>query len=108
MNRRVLLQAGAASLFGLNVGTPFLLGRETRFGFSSVVPDELSLILVWLKGGLSTIDTLDMKPHAPAEIRGEFDPISTVVPGIQICEHLPRLAAQADLDRVVPGRDSRR
>jgi hypothetical protein len=53
-----------------------------------------SVILVNLTGGLSHIDSLDMKPDAPAEIRGEFKPIPTAVTGIQVCEHLPRLAAQ--------------
>jgi hypothetical protein len=49
---------------------------------------------VLLTGGPSHIDTLDLKPEAPAEIRGEFRPIATAVPGIQICEHLPRLATR--------------
>ena len=52
-----------------------------------------SVILVLLTGGPSHIDTLDMKPEAPAEIRGEFKPIRTSVSGIHICEHLPRLAS---------------
>ena len=51
-----------------------------------------SVILVNLTGGLSHLDSLDMKPDAPAEIRGEFKPIATAVPGIQVCEHLPQLA----------------
>ena len=45
--------------------------------------------MIWLRGGPSHIDSYDMKPDAPAEIRGEFKPIATNVPGIQICEHLP-------------------
>lgn len=53
-----------------------------------------SVILVNLAGGLSHIDTLDMKPDAPVEIRGEFKPISTDVPSVQICEHLPLLATR--------------
>src|SRR5207237_239690 len=53
-----------------------------------------SVILVLLTGGPSQLDTLDMKPDAPAEIRGEFQPIATSVPGIHVCEHLPRLAAR--------------
>jgi hypothetical protein len=52
----------------------------------------VSLIYVFLKGGLSTIDTWDMKPNAPAEIRGEFDPINTRIAGTQLCEHLPKMA----------------
>jgi hypothetical protein len=53
-----------------------------------------SVILVNLTGGLSHIDSLDMKPDAPAEIRGEFKPVATTVPGVQVCEHLPMLAAR--------------
>jgi hypothetical protein len=54
-----------------------------------------SVILVFLTGAPSHHDTFDLKPDAPAEVRGEFHPIATSVPGIQICEHLPRLAARA-------------
>jgi len=53
-------------------------------------------ILLWMGGGPSQLDMLDLKPEAPAEIRGEFKPIATNVKGIQICEHLPLLAKQAD------------
>jgi hypothetical protein len=48
-----------------------------------------SIILIWLSGGASHIDTWDMKPDAPVEYRGEFKPIATSVPGVRICEHLP-------------------
>ena len=51
-----------------------------------------SCILVYLLGGPPHLDTFDLKPDAPAEIRGPFQPIATSVPGVQICEHLPRLA----------------
>ncbi len=54
-----------------------------------------SVLIVFLTGACSHHDTFDMKPEAPAEIRGEFQPIATSVPGIQICEHLPLLAARA-------------
>lgn len=55
-----------------------------------------SVILVLCSGGPSQLDTVDMKPQAPAEIRGEFSPIDTVLPGVQVCEHLPRLAQTLD------------
>ena len=55
-----------------------------------------SVIHVFLQGGLSHIDTWDLKPGAPAEIRGTFQPISTVVPGTQISELLPRCASVVD------------
>ena len=59
-----------------------------------------SVIMIFLSGGPPHQDMVDLKMDAPAEIRGEFQPISTNVPGIQICEHLPRLAAM--MDRLVP------
>jgi len=52
------------------------------------------VLIVLLSGGPSQLDTLDPKPNAPAEVRGEFSPISTTIPGVQVCEHLPRLAQQ--------------
>jgi hypothetical protein len=54
-----------------------------------------STILIWLSGGPSHIDTFDPKPEAPAEVRGEFRPIATSAPGVQLCEHLPLVARQA-------------
>jgi len=57
---------------------------------------EKSLIFVWLGGGPPQLDTYDMKPDAPGEIRGEFKPVATKVPGIQMCELMPRTAEQAD------------
>src|SRR5262245_49438877 len=52
-------------------------------------------IMIFLWGGPSHIDTFDMKPDAPAEYRGEFKPIATAVPGLRVCEHLPRIARMA-------------
>jgi len=60
-----------------------------------------SVIIVFLTGAPSHLDMFDMKPDAPAEIRGEFRPISTSVPGTHVCEHLPRLAARADKYAIV-------
>ena len=62
-----------------------------------------SAVFVFLAGGPSHIDTFDPKPDAPAEVRGEFKPIDTSVPGIRICEHLPRLAKLADRYAIVRG-----
>jgi hypothetical protein len=58
-------------------------------------------ILIYNYGGPSHLDTLDLKPTAPVEIRGEFQPLDTCVPGISISEHLPRLAALADLYSII-------
>lgn len=95
--RRELLRAGALGLFGLSV--PDLLRgraaatpepRPASFGRAK------SCIVLFMWGGPAHQDTWDLKPDAPAEIRGEFRPISTNVPGIQICEHFPRLAERVD------------
>src|SRR5262249_1960940 len=56
-----------------------------------------SVIYIFLSGGLSQLDSFDLKPSAPAEIRGEFRPMATRTPGIHICEHLPRLAQRSHL-----------
>jgi hypothetical protein len=85
--RRDFLRVGAGSALGLG----FPLARDAQAAGTS---QPRSVILVNLTGGMSHIDCLDLKPDAPAEIRGEFKPTSTAVPGVQICEHLPRLAAQ--------------
>jgi hypothetical protein len=64
---------------------------------------DRSAVLVFLKGGPSHQDTFDLKPAAPAEYRGEFRPVRTRVPGMEICEHLPRLARCADRYSIVRG-----
>jgi hypothetical protein len=60
-----------------------------------------SCILIWMDGGPTHFETFDPKPEAPVEIRGEFQPMNTNVPGIQICEHLPKLASIADKYAIV-------
>jgi hypothetical protein len=62
-----------------------------------------SVIMIWLRGGASHIDSFDMKPAAPPEVRGEFSPIKTVVPGIEICEYLPRMARVMDRLAIIRG-----
>src|SRR6185436_14407869 len=57
---------------------------------------DVNVILLWMGGGPSNIDTFDMKPDAPVEVRGEFQPIATNVPGQYVCEHLPRVARHMD------------
>ena len=94
MERRDMLKIGAAGAMGFGVSLPQLLQQRAQAANRSV--EDISFICVFLQGGLSTIDTWDMKPDAPAEFRGEFKPISTNVPGIQLCEHLPRLSKEMD------------
>ncbi len=91
--RRDLLKIGAAGLFGSGLSLARLLQAE---GVTSNREKGVSVIILFLKGGLSTIDTFDLKPNAPSEIRGEFQPIPTNVQGIEISEHLPRVAKQQD------------
>src|SRR5262245_14520303 len=89
MSRRSCLQIGGLALGGLAL--PEIL-RAERDGARTAK----GVIMVLLPGGPSHLDTFDLKPDAPAEIRGEFRPIATNVPGIEICELLPRLANLAD------------
>jgi len=88
--RREVLRAGGLSLFG-SMTLPRLLQAAAQ------VPQRSSgrarsIILVNLFGGPSHLDMFDMKPDAPAEVRGEFRPIATSLPGVQVCEHMPRIA----------------
>ena len=103
LNRRQLLQAGGIGMLGLTL--PGLMhGRAQASAEARRVPHfgrAKSCLIVFLSGGMSHHDTFDMKPDAPEEIRGEFDPIATSVPGIHVCEHLPRLARYAHKYSVV-------
>jgi uncharacterized protein (DUF1501 family) len=90
--RRDCLRLGTAAAFGLPFTTPHLLRAEEK----AKAKRDVSLIFVFLHGGMSTIDTLDLKPDAAAEFRGPFNPIHTTRTGLQVCEHLPKLAAVAD------------
>ena len=93
MNRRDFLHVGVISGLGLSLATLLRLqsARAAGAGHGSR-PKAASCILIWLDGGPSHLDTFDPKPNAPAEVRGDFDPIGTSVAGIQICQHLPRTA----------------
>ena len=75
---------------------PGILAAQARASVFRRQRQGVSLIFVFLKGGLSTIDAWDLKPNAPAEFRGEFRPAPTNVPGIQVSEHLPLAARQMD------------
>jgi hypothetical protein len=91
MSRRSWLGIGGLALGGL--GLHDILRAEAR---SANRNPAKGIIMVLLPGGPTHLDTLDLKPDAPAEIRGEFRPIATNVPGVAICELLPRLARMAD------------
>ncbi|MCO6457435.1 MAG: DUF1501 domain-containing protein [Pirellulaceae bacterium] len=90
-SRRGFLKIGGAVLGGMSL--PSLLELEAAAGTGR---SHKAIINIYLPGGPSHIDMWDLKPNAPVEIRGEFDPISTSVPGIQICELFPRIASMMD------------
>jgi uncharacterized protein (DUF1501 family) len=96
VSRRDFVRLGTASLFGMSFTLPDLLAAQARASEQGQPTRDVSLIFLFLHGGLSTIDTFDLKPDAPAEFRGEFRPIDTNVPGVRVCEHLPRMARQMD------------
>src|SRR4051812_22158710 len=90
-SRRDFLTVGGSVLGGLML--PDLLRAEAR---QNLGERHKSIINVYLPGGPPHQDMWDIKTEAPREIRGEFDPIHTNVPGIDICEHFPRIARMAD------------
>ena len=91
VSRRDFLAIGSLGFGGLAL--PQLLRAEAAQGISQ---SHKAVINIYLTGGPPHQDMVDLKPDAPAEIRGEFSPIATNVPGIQICEHMPRLAGIMD------------
>lgn len=90
-DRRWFLQLGLTGVAGLSL--PRLLQSRAEAG---IPRRPTSVIHIWLSGGPSQVDTWDMKPDMPSEIRGPFRPVATSVPGIEICEHLPLQAAMMD------------
>ena len=99
--RRDFLKIGAAGVFGLSL--PQILELEARADVPAGRQQRRadSVIFVWLSGGPATIDMWDLRPNAPDGIRGEFRQIPTSANGIQICEHLPRMAQTADKCTIV-------
>ena len=99
VNRRDFLRVGALAGIGMS-----LSGYLSMAGAAEVAAAKgKAAIFVRLGGGPSHMDTFDLKPDAPAEYRGEFNPINTNVPGMQICEHLPYLAKVADKFAILRG-----
>jgi len=94
VSRRGFLQIGSLALGGLTLSD--LLRAEATAGTRSTK----SVIMIFLPGGPPHQDMYDLKPDAPSEVRGEFRPIKTNVPGIEICELMPRLAGM--MDKLVP------
>ncbi len=107
VSRRDLLRVGALGVSGLTLAD--LLRHEATAADSEhptagpKAPRPKSVIYIVLNGGPSHIDMWDLKPRAPAEYRGPFSPIATKLPGVQICEHMPRQAALMDRAALVRG-----
>jgi hypothetical protein len=105
VSRRSFLKVGALALGGITL--PDLLRAEARSGIRR---SHKAIIMIYLPGGPPHQDTFDLKPEAPLEIRGELRPIATSVPGIEVCELLPRLAARMEklaiLRSIVGSRDA--
>src|SRR5436190_2903411 len=97
-SRRAFLRVGALGLGGLTLADLLRLEANAASGTSGK-----SIIMVYLPGGPSHIDLYDMKPDAPVEIRGEFNPIQTNVPGMHVCELLPLQARIADRFAILRG-----
>ncbi|MBW3539918.1 MAG: DUF1501 domain-containing protein [Planctomycetes bacterium] len=96
VSRRSFLQIGGLALGGLSL--PQILAAEQAGGQPT---SHKAVIMVFLAGGPPHQDMLDLKPKAPSEVRGEFDPIDTSVPGIQISELMPRVASMMDKFAIV-------
>ena len=91
LSRRDFLKAGA-----LGAGTVGLTLADLENASAAGPGKNVNCILLFLVGGPSHLDTWDMKPAAPTHVRGPFKPIQTNVPGMEICEHFPRMAKLAD------------
>lgn len=98
VTRRAAVQAGAIGLLGLGMNhlAPLRAAAAAGDAMAGKAAKAKSVIYIFLSGGLSQIDSFDMKPDAPETVRGEFNPIDTATPGIQICEHLPLLAQRSN------------
>jgi len=90
MRRREFLRVGLAGFASLSLSALYRLRAS-----SATESDRRAIIVVWLHGGASHLETYDPKPLAPSEFRGPYKPIATTVPGMQLCELLPRQARVA-------------
>lgn len=98
LTRRQVIQLGGAGLLGLTL--PSLLRAEQAAGAK---PKAKNVIFIWQQGGPAHQDTWDMKPDAPEEVRGEFKPIATNLPGYQVCELMPLLSQQIHRLSIIRG-----
>jgi uncharacterized protein (DUF1501 family) len=104
VSRREFIRVGGLSALGLSL--PAFLRLQSLAATAGLAPKrQVSCILLWMQGGPSHHDTLDPKPDAPAEVRGEFATIPTTLPGVRVVEHLPHLAKQTDKFSIIRGHD---
>jgi hypothetical protein len=96
ISRRGFLKLGGLAMGGLALPTMLRAEAAAATAGSTSRAGHKSVIMVYLSGGLAHQDSFDLKPHAPAEVRGEFSPIDTSLPGVEVCELLPRLAQRMD------------
>lgn len=96
LDRRGFLRVGAAGVVGSSIPWKSGIGCDAGLANEFGKGKAKSVLIVLLSGGPSQLDTLDPKPDSPAEIRGEFKTIGTTIPGVAVCEHLPKLAQQTD------------
>lgn len=107
VSRRNMMKAGMAGIAGLSL--PDLLRvRALAANQGESLASPRSVILLWMTGGPSHIDTWDMKPDRPSNNRGPFQPIRTAIPGEFICEHLPKQAAMLDKFTIIRSVDCRK
>jgi Protein of unknown function (DUF1501) len=97
VSRRGFLRAGAFAVGGLSLADLYRLRAEA----GQTGEKDTAVILLWLPGGPPHMETYDLKPDAPSDYRGDFKPIPTVVPGLDVCEHLPLHAKLADKFTIV-------
>jgi hypothetical protein len=101
LTRRELLQVGYSGLLGIGASSLWPEGGSACTPGAPGPKKAGSVVLIFLTGAPSHLDTFDLKPDAPVEIRGEFKQIATKAPGVSFCEHLPGLAARADKIAVI-------
>ncbi len=106
VSRRSVLKASLAGMAGLSL-CDLLRLRSSAAQSGKPLPDGKSVILIWMTGGPSHIDTWDVKPHMPKEIRGPFSTIRSKLPGVLLCEYLPKQAAMMDKLTIIRSVDAR-
>src|SRR5262249_5399299 len=105
-SRRNMLKAGLAGLFGLSL-PDLLRHRALASEAGRPIPGNTAAILLWIARGPSHIDTWDPKPDRPPQNRGPFGVIPSRLPGVSLCEHLPRQAAMLDQFTIIRSVDAR-